>query len=68
LTHGRPIGTVVVTDARKAAMVYVRQGLSIETTPYNTDDLTRNLTRFRCEERLALATPRPGALSIVVGL
>jgi len=63
-----PIGTVVVADARKAAMVYVRQGLSIETTPYNTDDFTHNLTRFRCEERLALATPRPAALSIVTGL
>ena len=63
-----PIGTVLVADARKAAMVYVRQGLSIETTPYNTDDFTHNLTRFRCEERLALATPRPAALSIVTGL
>ena len=63
-----PIGTVLVADAGKAAMVYVRQGLSIETTPYNTDDFTHNLTRFRCEERLALATPRPAALSIVTGL
>jgi len=63
-----PIGTVLAADARKAAMVYVRQGLSIETTPYNTDDFTHNLTRFRCEERLALATPRPAAMCIVTGL
>jgi len=63
-----PIGTVLVADAGKAAMVYVRQGLSIETTPYNTDDFTHNLTRFRCEERLALATPRPAAMCIVTGL
>ena len=63
-----PIGTVLVADARKAAMVYVRQGLSIETSPYNTDDFTHNLTRFRCEERLALATPRPAAMCIVTGL
>ncbi len=62
------IGTVLVADAGKAAMVYVRQGLSIETTPYNTDDFTHNLTRFRCEERLALATPRPAAMCIVTGL
>ncbi len=63
-----PIGTVLVADAGKAAMVYVRQGLSIETTQYNTDDFTHNLTRFRCEERLALATPRPAAMCIVTGL
>jgi len=63
-----PIGTVLAADAGKAAMVYVRQGLSIETTPYNTDDFTHNLTRFRCEERLALATPRPAAMCIVTGL
>ncbi len=68
VTTGCPIGTVLVADAVKAAMVYVRQGLSIETTPYNTDDFTHNLTRFRCEERLALATPRPAAMCIVTGL
>jgi len=68
VTTSCPVGTVLVADSTKAAAVYVRQGLSIEVSPYNSDDFVRNLTRFRCEERLALATPRPAAMCIVTGL
>jgi len=54
--------------AQLGAQAYIRQGVTIESTPFNGTDWTNNVTRFRAEERLALATPRPSALCKVTGL
>lgn len=63
-----PVGEVVVLDARLAAMVHVRQAMTLEMTPYAGDGFVTNVTTFRCEERVALALPRPAAICRVTGL
>jgi HK97 family phage major capsid protein len=61
-------GTAVVMNTDLGAHLYVRQGMTIQSTPYNADDWTHNITRFRIEERIALAVPRPSAIVKVTGL
>jgi HK97 family phage major capsid protein len=63
-----PAGTALVAAAQLGAQAYIRQGVTIESTPFNGTDWTNNVTRFRAEERLVLATPRPSALCKVTGL
>ncbi len=60
-------GTVAVLDAQAAAQLHWRQGLIIQ-TDFGRDGFEKNQTSFRCEERVALATPRPAAIVKVTGL
>jgi hypothetical protein len=46
----------------------IRQGVTIDTTPYNSDDWTHNLTRFRIEARVGLGVVRPAAICKVTTL
>jgi len=61
------LGTVAVLDAQTAAQLHWRQGLIIQ-TDFGRDGFEKNQTSFRCEERVALATPRPAAIVRVTGL
>lgn len=61
------IGTVAVLDAQASAQLHWRQGLIIQ-TDFGRDGFEKNQTSFRCEERVALATPRPAAIVKVTGL
>jgi len=60
-------GTVAVLDAQAAAQLHWRQGLIIQ-TDFGRDGFEKNQTSFRCEERVALAVPRPAAIVKVTGL
>lgn len=43
------------------AQIYDREEINVEVATENEDDFIRNLVAIRCEERLALAVPRPEA-------
>ena len=61
-------GVGLLLDSTKFGRVHIlRQPLSLQ-VGYAEDDLIRNLTRFICEERIALAVERPPAVLIVDGL
>ena len=62
-----PVGEAAVLDTTKFGRVWVREDMNV-LTGYTNDDFTRNITRFVVEERLALATERPGAVLLVTGL
>jgi hypothetical protein len=49
-----------------AAVVYVRESLTTFFDPYG--QAASNIYQFIAETRLALATPRPGAICLVSGL
>ena len=60
-------GTAAVLSVQSgAAVVYVRENLNTFFDPYS--QATSNLYRYIAECRLALATPRPGAINLVSGL
>lgn len=63
-----PVGEAVLMASEMAAMAHIRQGITLEMTPYSGTDFVNNVTRFRCEERIALALPRPAAIARVTGL
>lgn len=67
-TTSIPVGTALVAQMSLAGEARIRQGVTIESTPYNADDWTHNLTRFRIEARIGLAVVRPAAISKVVNL
>jgi hypothetical protein len=52
--------------ASGAAVVYVREALTTFFEPYS--QAASNIFQFISETRLALATPRPGAINLVSGL
>ncbi len=60
-------GTALALNAEVAAEVFVRQGVTLQ-TDFGQTGFERNQTSFRCEERLALAVPRPSAIMKVTGL
>ena len=72
---GRPVvitpaiapGTALV-GSRLASQYFMRMGLMIESTPYNSTDFEFNLVTIRAEERLALIVPLPLGLCQVTGL
>lgn len=61
MTPAVPAGTVLVGAFKEAAQIFRRQGITVEMTNSNVDDFENNLVTVRAEERLALATYRPGA-------
>jgi HK97 family phage major capsid protein len=54
-------GTALVGNAREAARIYRRGGISIEMTNSHGELFVRNINTIRAEERLALAVFRPSA-------
>jgi HK97 family phage major capsid protein len=66
-TTQQPTGTAAVLSlASGAALVYVREGLTTFFDPYSQS--SSNIYVYIAETRLALATPRPGAINLVTGL
>jgi HK97 family phage major capsid protein len=60
--------TGLVAQMSLAGEARIRQGVTIDTTPYNSDDWTHNLTRFRIEARVGLGVVRPAAICKVTTL
>jgi len=63
-----PVGTALVGAFGESVMVYLRQGILIETSNSGTDLFQRNQVAMIAEERLILTVPRPGGLCKVTGL
>lgn len=61
-------GTALVGAFGTAAQVFRRGGLTVESTNSHGTDFVENVTRFRAEERLALAVYRPAAFCSVTAL
>jgi hypothetical protein len=60
-------GTAAVLSVQSgAAVVYVRETLTTFFDPYS--QISENIYQFVAENRLCLAIPRPGAISLVSGL
>lgn len=60
-------GVGALLDTRKLGYAVVREAITFRTGT-NDDDFTRNLVRFVCEERIALAVERPSAVCKITGL
>ena len=60
-------GVGALIDTTKMGYVVVRESLMLRTGT-NNDDFSRNLQRWTCEERLALAVERPAAVCKITGL
>ncbi|MFN2489299.1 MAG: phage major capsid protein [Actinomycetota bacterium] len=62
--------TALMGNYAEAARLYVRQSPVVEIAPLGggTTEFIANQTLARCEERLALAVPRPTSLISITGL
>ena len=60
-------GVGVLLDSTKFGRVSVREPLSVR-LGFANDDLVRNIYRWVCEERLALAVERPSAILSITKL
>ena len=60
------VGTALVADFNALGAVYVREGINLQVDPYS--QMTSNITRIVCEERLAVAVVRPTAALKLTGL
>lgn len=60
-------GVGALLDSRKFGYVVVREALTFRTGT-SDDDFVRNVVRFICEERIAVAVERPSAVCKVTGL
>jgi hypothetical protein len=66
-TTQQTAGTAAVLSVSSgAAVVYIREALVTFFDPYS--QISNNIYQYVAESRLALATPRPGAINIVTGL
>lgn len=65
-TTSMPVGTGLVANLQQAAQVFIRSGVTLETS--NAQGFTNNTTQFRSEERLALGVQRPAAMVKCTGL
>jgi hypothetical protein len=66
-TTQQAAGTAAVLSVNSgAAVVYVREALTTFFDPYS--QAASNVYQYIAETRLALATPRPGAINLVSGL
>ena len=66
-TTQQAAGTAAVLSVQSgAAVVYVREALTTFFDPYS--QASSNIYQYIAETRLALATPRPGAINLVSGL
>jgi len=63
-----PVGTALVGAFGESVMVYLRQGILIETSNAGSDYFQRNQVAMIAEERLILSVPRPAGLCKVTGL
>ena len=64
------LNTALMGDFSEAARLYVNQPPVVEIHPNagGTTEFISNQTLARCEERLALAVPRPTSLISITGL
>ncbi len=64
------LNTALMGNFAEAARIYVRQPPVVELAPLGggTTEFISNQTLARCEERLALAVPRPTSLISITGL
>jgi hypothetical protein len=62
-----PIGTGLLGNMAEGTKAYIRQGITAD-LGVTGDDFIHNITRVRCEERLALGVTRPSALLKITGL
>ena len=64
------LNTALMGNFAEAARLYVRQSPVVELAPLGggTIEFIANQTLARCEERLALAVPRPTSLISITGL
>ncbi len=56
-----PAGTFAIGSLRSSAVIYQRQGATVE-MGYINDDFTKNLVTIRAEERLGLGVERPAGI------
>jgi hypothetical protein len=61
------VGTGLAMNTELAAAAHIRQGITLQ-TDYGQTGFEKNQTAFRCEERLALAVPRPSAIIKITAL
>jgi HK97 family phage major capsid protein len=67
VTTTMPIGTGLLGNMAEGTKAYIRQGITAD-LGVTGDDFIHNITRVRCEERLALGVTRPSALLKITGL
>jgi HK97 family phage major capsid protein len=60
-------GTALLGNLAEGVKGYVRQGLTLD-IGVSGDDFIHNITRVRCEERIAVGVNRPAALVKITGL
>jgi hypothetical protein len=66
-TTQQAAGTAAVLSVQSGScVVYVRESLVTMFDPYS--QIANNIYQFVAETRIALATPRPGAICLVSGL
>lgn len=58
MSNNMPAGKFLIGNLRTSAMVYNREGSTVE-MGYVNDDFTKNLVTIRAEERLGLGVDRP---------
>jgi HK97 family phage major capsid protein len=63
-----PVGTAVIGSFADSVVVYVRDGLRLETANQGSAQFTSNTTLVRAEERLLLTVPRPSGILKLTGL
>jgi HK97 family phage major capsid protein len=61
LTNNVTAGKFIIGAMRQAAVLYVRQGATVE-MGYDGNDFTKNLVTIRAEERLGLGVERPSLI------
>ena len=64
------LNTALIGNFKEAARIYLRMQPTVDVAPLGggTTEFIANQTLVRCEERLALAVPRPTSLCAITGL
>lgn len=66
-TTTMPVGTGLIGNMAEGVQAFIRQGITTD-LGVSADDFVKNITRIRCEERIALGVTRPSALLKITGL
>jgi HK97 family phage major capsid protein len=61
MSNHMPAGDFLIGNLRGSAVIYARQGATVE-MGYVNADFTNNLVTIRAEERLGLGVDRPSAI------
>ena len=61
ISPNMPVGNFLIGSLRSSAVIYQRQGATVE-MGYVHDDFTKNLVTIRAEERLGLGVDRPAGI------